>query len=136
VAREIALFLEALRLAWKAQAVRTRGPAEVARRLAPVLSWRGLHPDDALRATARACSRLGRWGSLDSCLVRSLVFGSLMAGAGQVRLRVGFRPAASGDGDRPDGHAWVTIGEATFTPVGEGPESGFTEVLAVPLSPR
>lgn len=136
MARQIVLFLEALRLAWQAQAVRKLGPAEAAGRLAPVLPWRDLDPDDALRATARACSRLGRLGGLDSCLVRSLVFGSLMARAGEVRLRVGFRPSAAGDGDRPDGHAWVTIDGAVVTPVGQGPESGFTEVLAVPLGPR
>jgi hypothetical protein len=63
-------------------------------------------PEAAWIAAARAASRVRRLaGGPDTCLVRALIAGSLLAGRGGVRLCLGFRP---GQPDSPaEGHAWL-----------------------------
>jgi hypothetical protein len=84
-------------------------------------------------ATARAVTRWRRWfGGIDSCLIRSLVLGGLLAGQGDVKLNIGFRPGE----EKPtvDGHAWVTV---NGSPVGaDGGFAGerYTRVLELPFS--
>ena len=56
--------------------------------------------------TARAGRRL--LGRLDTCLVRSLVAGTLIRGDHEVALHIGVHPAPPA-ADRLDGHAWLTV---------------------------
>jgi hypothetical protein len=102
-------FARALALARRAQKVRW-APIEAVvqdlmhhgRRL-PTLSVA-----DLSLATRRATRRWARWaGGLDTCLIRSLVLGALLADRGRVVLTVGFRPG--GDAAVPEGHAWLTL---------------------------
>ena len=117
------LAARAFRLARAAQAVRLAPVPDVAERLARMRGWpRPSAPDAAMVAAARACSRLARWGGgLDTCLVRSLVAGALLADRARVILHIGFRPAAAAGGPA-DGHAWLTV-DARENPDGR-PRSG------------
>jgi hypothetical protein len=102
-------FARALDLARRAQKVR-RAPIEAV--VQELLHHRGratkLAVADLSLATRRATRRWARWGrGLDTCLIRSLVLGTLIADRGRVVLTVGFRP-----GDHalvPEGHAWLTL---------------------------
>jgi hypothetical protein len=84
-------------------------------------------------ASTRAVSRWKRWfGGIDTCLTRSLVFGALLAGRGEVTLNVGFRPGE----DEPslDGHAWVTVDGKAVGSDGSLSKEGYTQVLEIPFS--
>lgn len=116
--REVVLFLHALRLARKAQAVGRVPLPELVAALPRLRGLpRGLAPDDALRATLRAADRGGRWfGWLGTCLVKALVLSALLADHDDVELVLGVRP---GTGRSPiDGHAWVRIGERQISLLG------------------
>lgn len=93
----------------------------------------GAHPEDALWAAgwaARVARRLR--GRLDTCLVRSLVAGALVADAPEVAVRVGFRrPWATGD--LLDGHAWLCVANRVVAAPPESAAPLFEEVLALPL---
>jgi len=106
--REIALFLQALRLSVKAQRVRRQPLGSVVDALARTRFLpRGVGTGEAARAAIRACSRVQRWArGLDSCLTRSLVAGALLADRPDVALHVGFREARTSP--LHEGHAWVT----------------------------
>lgn len=92
----------------------------------------GTEPQDALwaaRWVARARRRL--LGQLDTCLVRSLVAGALVADGPDVAVRIGVhRPQLNGD--LLDAHAWLTIADREISP---GQEAGerFEEVLILPM---
>ncbi len=134
-AREIALFLHALRLAAKVQGVRTRPLDEVVRDLVRTRRLpRASGADEASRAAGRACARVRRWaGGLDTCLTRSLVAGALLADQAGVVLHGGFRGAVAGA--PADGHAWVTLDGRDVTPANDGAHAGpFLEALQLPLS--
>jgi hypothetical protein len=92
------------------------------------------HPVPRLElATARAVSRWRRWfGGLDTCLIRSLVLGGLLAGQGDVRLNIGFRPGE--EKSALDGHAWVTVDGSAVGPDGDLEGGRYTRVLTVPFS--
>ncbi len=135
--REIRLFAHALRQGWRAQAIR-RGvplPALIDR----LCAARGLpHRVDAgegARATSRACSRLARYlGALDTCLIRSLVVGSLLADQEEVRLHIGLRREAD-DEDPLAGHAWVSLAGRPVLPETDTGEP-FLEIHTVALERR
>ena len=81
----------------------------------------------------RAVSRWKRWfGGIDTCLTRSLVFGALLAGHGEVSLNVGFRPGE----EEPslDGHAWVTVNGKAVGSDGSLSRERYTRVLEIPFS--
>jgi len=108
---DILLFLSAVLLALRAQAVRSKPLPEVIERME---RWRfarrDVTADYATRATRRASKRVHRWfGCLDSCLTRSLVAGTLLSRSGTVVLHVGFRSGSTGAW--VDGHAWLTYGD-------------------------
>ncbi len=134
---EIVLFLRALRLVRLAQQVSTRPVDQVARRMTE-LSWlpRNLSP----RAAGVAADRAGRWWSRlttgrNSCLIRTLVTGAMLADRPGVVLHVGFRPS-TGNGVLHDGHAWLTV-DGRDMPEGSsatGPGEPYTESLAIPLA--
>lgn len=107
--RELWLFGHALRLAGVSCRVEREPLNQIVARLARV---RGLprvtDADAAKRAARRACARIMPWaGALDSCLVRSLVTGALLASKAKVELNIGFRSDASAP-SRVAGHAWIT----------------------------
>lgn len=84
-------------------------------------------------AAARATSKWSRWfGGIDSCLIRSLVFGGLLVGRGDVDINLGFRPGE--DEPNLDGHAWITIGGRPAGADGSLAEERYTRILAVPFS--
>jgi len=91
------------------------------------------HSADRLgRATVRATTRCSRWfGGLDTCLIRSLVLGALLADRAGVELNIGFRPGE----DRPvvDGHAWVTVDGSPVGPDGDRATEHYSRLLAVPF---
>jgi hypothetical protein len=131
---DVALFLSALRLARRAQQVQ-RVPvpdvvASVARqggggRSSPI-------PRVSL-AAARAVRKWHQWfGGIDTCLIRSLVLGGLLAGRGEVMLNIGFRPGE----EEPalDGHAWVTVDGSPVGADGDLAGERYTRVIAVPFS--
>lgn len=132
--REIVLFLHALRLAMKAQRVRSRALDEVAAEMASAGHLPcGVAVGEAVRAAGRACTRVRRWGrGLDSCLTRSLVAGTLLADRPEVFVHVGFRPTVAGT--VAEGHAWVSVGGevvgVTTPPDHAGP---FVESLQLPM---
>lgn len=130
---DLTLFARALWLAKYAQRMRTTPipalVAELARR------GRGVshHPVDRLsKAVERATGRWASWfGGSNTCLVRSLVLGALLADRGGVVLNVGFR---EGDGSEPRlaGHAWLTVGGEPSGSDAERADARFTRVLEVP----
>jgi hypothetical protein len=109
------LFLDAFRLAGHAQEVARAPLPDVASRLLALGGLpRGADPDAAWVAAARGCRYRCRWrGALDTCLVRALVAGTLVADRDGVVLHVGFRPAPSGVA-RLDGHAWVSVNDQAW----------------------
>jgi hypothetical protein len=126
---DVALFFHALRLARLAQRVqgRTALPVLTATAASLLALPRAVQPDAAHHATVRACIRGARWLQLrDTCLVRSIVLGSLLSDNEGVQLHVGF--ASQGSNRRPlEGHAWVTVGGKV---VGGHP----TEILKGPVT--
>jgi hypothetical protein len=129
---DVTLFVAALPLARRAQAVRSRPLARVVASMARARGRTG-DPRRAALAAARACGRYGRWfGGLNTCLTRSLVAGALLCGRHQVNLHVGFR---SGSDDLPlDGHAWLTVG-GRMLDLARPDEAAlpYTEVMVIPF---
>jgi len=130
---ELALFVRALPLAWRAQRVRTLPVHAVVEDLC---RWSaGLH-EVSIERLARAADRAGaRWnswfGGMNTCLIRALVLGALLADRGEVVLNLGFR---RGDDPEPRlaGHAWVTVGGRPVGSDGHLAGSGYTRVLEIP----
>jgi hypothetical protein len=113
--RDIHLFLVAFRLAGQAQAV-THAPLPdvVDRLLAGKDLPRGADPETTWIAAARGSRLRASWrGGLDTCLVRALVAGTLLADRGGVVLHVGFCPDPCGT-PRALGHAWLSVGDQTW----------------------
>ena len=136
--RELVLFLQALRLARRAQAVgRTPLPE-----LAVALSRSrflpsAADPEASLRATLRAVSRGDRWfGWLGTCLVKALVLSTLLGRRGGVELVLGVR---KGRGDSPiDAHAWVRVGGRELSLLGpaEAAAEGYETLTVLPVPHR
>ena len=89
-------------------------------------------PEVAWVASARASGRLRRLaGGPDTCLVRALIAGSLLAARGDVRLHLGFRPGEAGAA--ADGHAWIAgAGFELGRDAAAGPE--YEPVLSLPFT--
>lgn len=129
------LLLSAWRLHSMAQRLAAGGSwVETRDRL---LAARGLpadaSPADALWAAgwaARVARRLT--ARRDTCLLRSLVAGVLVADSPDVAVRVGVRrPWRSGD--LLDGHAWLTVADREVSRIRAASGAGFEEVVALPL---
>jgi hypothetical protein len=133
---DIILFARAMFLARQAQrAASVPLPSLVAEmsRHQPRL---GRHSADRLgRATVRATARWSRWfGGFDTCLVRSLVLGTLLADRTGVALNIGFKPGE--DQLSVDGHAWVTVDGSPVGPDGDRATGHYSRLLAVPFGNR
>jgi hypothetical protein len=85
-------------------------------------------------AAARAVTRWSRWcGGMNTCLIRSLVLGGLLArGRGEVMLNIGFRPGEHESS--VDGHAWVTIDGNPVGADGDLARERYTRILNVAFS--
>lgn len=69
--------------------------------------------DRAVRASQRAGPRAARWfGTLDTCLTRTMVAATLLENRSQTRLAIGFRPSLKES--TLDGHAWLAIAESSY----------------------
>lgn len=103
---DVRWFLVALRRAWLVRRRLDLPLRETIDALAALGPARPPAPEAAWVAAVRAAGRVRRLaGAPDTCLVRALVAGSLLAARGDVRLHLGYRP---GQPDRPvDGHAWL-----------------------------
>ena len=136
LARDTVLFGQALWLCRLAQGAGGRIPVPEQTASLASRRWlpRRVSAEAAERATRRASRRGARWlGWRDTCLVRSLVTGALLADHEDVLLHVGFTPGAA-DGRALEGHAWVSMSGAV---VG-GPEAamasdGPVSELAIPV---
>ncbi len=130
---DIALFLSAMRLARRAQRVRRVPVPDVVEDIASRGGGGRDYPVPRVElAVARAANRWRRWfGGLDTCLIRSLVMGGLLAGRGEVMLNIGFRPGE----EQPsvDGHAWVTFDGNPVGADGDLARERYTRVLTVPF---
>jgi hypothetical protein len=91
------------------------------------------HSADRLgRATVRATARWARWfGGFDTCLVRSLVLGAMLADRPGVALNIGFKPGQ--DQLTVDGHAWVTVEGSPVGPDGNRATGHYSRLLEVPF---
>ena len=88
-----------------------RMPVEQALKTLSGSRWlsKGVAPSLAEQVTVRAGRYLGQLPKvLDSCLVRSLVVGTILSDQPGVTLHIGFRPG-QGDDALHEGHAWVTF---------------------------
>ena len=108
---DLLLFLHALRLCRSARG--TGSQSSLLQQSAALSSKPGLPdgvaPDAAYRATLHASRRAARWfRSRDTCLIRALVTGALLADRNDVLIHVGFATRAQSD-EVLDGHAWVTV---------------------------
>lgn len=103
---DIRWFLAALR---RARIVRRRLELPLSRTAAILAAQAPAHPpspETAWVAAVRAARYVRRVaGGPDTCLVRALIAGSLLAARGGVRLHLGFRPGEPGS--PVDGHAWL-----------------------------
>jgi hypothetical protein len=132
------LFVGALDLFRVADSVRRHPITEVLPRLDERWpSVRTLRARRAVRACQRAGPRAARWfGSLDTCLTRSMVAATMLKDRSQVRIAIGFRPTE--DRGVADGHAWLAVANRAFqlsTPPNLEPEP-YTCLAEIPLETR
>ncbi len=133
---EVVLFVRALPLARRAQAVKVEPLPKVVERIGA--RGRGIAVDAAMRAAQRACNRWARWfGGLDTCLTRSLVAGALLAGSHEVVMHIGFRPPVS-DVRPVDGHAWLVVDGEELELTGLDHEHGepYSTMMRIPMGRR
>jgi hypothetical protein len=131
---DLLLFLRALGLARRAQRVSVEPITLVVEDMKGRGGGNGRYSSDRLAlATARATARWARWfGGLDTCLIRSLVLGSMLADRQDVALVVGFRPGA--EDVAVDGHAWVTVAGRAVGPDGILAQDDYSKLIAVPFT--
>ena len=100
--------------------------------LAAMAPLRPPRPEVAWVAAVRASGRLRRLaGGPDTCLVRALIAGSLLAARGDVRLYLGFRPGEASAA--ADGHAWIAGFDFELgRDAAAGPE--YAPVLSLPFT--
>ena len=115
------LLTATLYLVIKAQAVKQQGILRTWDDL-KALKWPDSHfqPADIHKAVLFVCSLAGKLGLLNSCLVRSLVAGRLLANHSDVRLLIGINTAAPNHAPQPTGHAWVEVSGVNISdPLGQ-----------------
>jgi len=130
---DLALFARVLPLVARAQRVRTVPIRELVADLGRRGGGMTGYPVDRLSLAAERATR--RWtvwfDGMNTCLVRSLALGAMLADRGDVVLNLGFRP-----GDDPEprlaGHAWITVDGHPVGSDGELAGNCFTRVLEVP----
>lgn len=109
--RDLRLFVHAFRLGLTAQRIARGTPIEET--IGVLLSRKRLPNDlrsqEAMLAAERAGRRLEALGQLNSCLIRTLVTGALLADRDGLTLRLGVQK-----GETPrnsiSGHSWLTLG--------------------------
>lgn len=107
----ILLHASALRLALAAQRVqKMRFDRVIPQLLAASHLPTDITPSTAIRVTARTCRLVGLLGMLNSCLIRSLVLGSLVSDRPGVKIHFGFRRRSADT----EGHAWVSLDRLTL----------------------
>lgn len=108
--RDLALFIHAVRVTLAALPRLSR---PLGLTLDSLTSLRrlptNLEPEEAHLAASRAVVYLERWlGSRNTCLLRSMVLGTLLSDREDVSLNIGFRPTSSPD-EPHAGHAWILV---------------------------
>ncbi len=130
---DLLLFVRALGLARRAQRVSSVPLPQLVAEMSLLQRGFQRHSVDRLgRAAARATARWSRWfGGFDTCLVRSLVLGAMLADRPGVALIVGFKPGQ--DQLSVDGHAWVTVHGSPVGPDGGRATGHYRRLLEVPF---
>lgn len=109
--RDLRLFWHAFRLGLTAQRITRGTPLEET--IGVLLSRKRLPKDlgsqEALIAAERAGRRLETLGQLNSCLIRNLVTGTLLADRDGLTLRLGVQQGET-PSDSISGHSWLTLG--------------------------
>lgn len=103
------MFIQAARLTVHARQIRDRNLQQIVDSMLalPCLPTDVL-PKEAKVAAVRAVVRMARWlDMLDTCLVRSLVVGTLLSDRDGMELHIGFRRQPAAD-NLLEGHAWVS----------------------------
>ena len=133
---DLLLFVKALGLTRRAQRVSAEPITLVVEGMCSHGGGNRRHSVDRLAlATARATARWARWfGGLDTCLIRSLVLGSMLADRQEVVLVVGFKPGV--EEEAVDGHAWVTLAGRPVGSDGILAQDDYTRLFAVPFVQR
>jgi hypothetical protein len=125
--RELRLFWRALRLGLTAQRITHGVPLEevIETLLAKSRIPAGVDSQEAATAAARAGRRLEFLGRLNSCLIRTLIAGTLLSDRDDLTLRIGVQKDVERR-DKVGGHAWLTLGtqilphpDEALTPDGE-----------------
>jgi hypothetical protein len=140
LAGQLYLFAHALRLSWRAQKLKRGVPlAQLVEQLtASSFLPRRVDPANAWRSTVRSSRRLKTYlNGLDTCLVRSLVVGTLLSDQPKVFLHIGAR-ISDENRDPLQGHSWVSLDERVIPDGSDRHESGeaYREILALPLARR
>lgn len=127
------LFL-ATQLALKAQQVRKLPIPDTFSRLTRTRLPTGLAPGHAAMLTHKACAIIGRMGFLNTCIIKSLVLGSLLSDHENLEMRIGFKASSKPTASTPEGHAWIVLkGQNVFDQEEGNSLSEFTEVISIPL---
>ncbi len=108
--RDIVLFVHSARLFLEAQCIRKSILDQtIARLQAKRHLPRHVSPIEAELATLRASPRMARWFAVcDTCLIRSLVLGTLLSDQEGVFLHIGFRQGIA-QTEPVEGHAWISF---------------------------
>ncbi len=129
---DVRWFLAALRRARIVRRQLTEPLPGTIAALAAMAPVRPPTPEVAWVAAVRASGRLRQLaGGPDTCLVRALIAGALLAARGDVRLSLGFRPGEAGAA--ADGHAWIAGADFELgRDAAAGPE--YAPVLSLPFT--
>lgn len=135
---DLLLFVHALRLARRAGSVSCGASVNEVISTLSRLAWLpvDVSPAAAARATRSATSRAARWfGAPDTCLLRSLVLGTLVSDRPGVSLHVQLAAATTNLGIT--GHAWVSVdGMTVAEPYDDELVPGGPGVFVVPFDRR
>ncbi len=99
------------------------------RRFQPYQGRAGVELVRIRRAAYRAGRLAALLGAKNSCLTRSLVISALMARHSNALLHIGFRPGADTSAG-PTGHAWVSLGSANISDLGQASSEQLSFVTA------
>lgn len=133
--RRLRLLLQACRLHALAQGLTRAVPlTDVRQRMLQLpVSLPGVEPAEAVWAADLAVRIQRRlFGMLDTCLVRSLVAGALVAVRPNVDLRIGVRRSSSPE-ELLQAHAWLTVDGVEVLPSAAAPQERFEEILVLPM---
>lgn len=120
-------------LAVRAQRIRRHSLQSTLEVLPRISVSKQLSTEQLVRWSIGVSRRMGRmFGTLDTCIVHSLIVAHLVGDRGVVHIHVGFR--AAGGVAPAEGHAWVTLdGEAITAPNDQPDKTPYTPVQSLEI---